>query len=78
VARFKTPGLRDLGHSAPCLHTGRADTLEAVLALYGEFSELARRGRIRNPSPEVAGIAITRADGAALTAFLRSLNEDYA
>lgn len=28
IARFKTPGLRDLGHSAPFMHNGQFDTLE--------------------------------------------------
>ena len=33
VALFKTPGLRDLGHSGPYLHDGSADTLEDVVRL---------------------------------------------
>jgi hypothetical protein len=77
VARFKTAGLRDLGHSGPYLHTGRADTLEAVLGLYAHFSALARAGTMRNPAPELNGMALTGPDIAALAAFLRSLNEDY-
>src|SRR5205823_11355711 len=28
IARFKTPGLRDLGHSAPYMHNGQFDTLD--------------------------------------------------
>jgi cytochrome c peroxidase len=59
VARFKTPGLRDLGHSGPYLHTGRADTLEAVLGLYAQFSAFARVGTMRNPAPELKGMALT-------------------
>jgi cytochrome c peroxidase len=77
IARFKTPALRDLGHSAPYLHTGRADTLEQILGLYAQFSSLARGGRMRNPAPELSGMALGGADVAALAAFLRSLNEDY-
>jgi cytochrome c peroxidase len=77
IARFKTPGLRDLGHSNPYLHTGQADTLEQVLGLYARFSALARAGAMRNPAPELAGIALTPADVSALAAFLRSLDEDY-
>ena len=38
---------------------------------------LARAGRMRNPAPELAGIALTRSNVAALAAFLRALNEDY-
>jgi hypothetical protein len=77
VARFKTPGLRDLGHSAPYLHTGRADTLGSVLGLYGRFSAMARAGTMRNADPQMAAIALTPDDGTALAAFLAALNEDY-
>ena len=77
LARFKTPGLRDLGHSGPYLHTGRANTLEGVLGLYAEFSGQARAGTMRNPAPELEGMALVGADITALAAFLRALNEDY-
>jgi cytochrome c peroxidase len=77
IARFKTPSLRDLGQSAPYLHTGRAATIEAVLDHYVEFSTRARGGAMRNPDPRLAGILLGRDDRAALAAFLRSLNEDY-
>ena len=74
---FKTPGLRDLGHSGPYMHTGRFDALEDVLAHYRAFSALARAGGVRNASPELSGIALLAGDVPALAAFLRSLNEDY-
>ena len=77
LRRFKTPGLRDLGHSAPYLHTGRSDTLESVIGLYGKFSSFARAGTMRNPDPLLSGIALQPGDVAALAAFLKSLNEDY-
>lgn len=77
IASFKTPGLRDLSHAAPYLHTGRADDLTAVIALYGKFSALARAGTMRNPAPALKGIALQASDAQALVAFLRALNEDY-
>ncbi len=77
IALFKTPGLRDLGHSGPYLHTGQADTIEDVLRQYVRFSELARDGGMRNASPPLRGMALTERDVEALAAFLRSLNEDY-
>ena len=77
LARFKTPGLRDLGHSAPYLHTGRSDTLQSVIGLYGKFSSFARAGTMRNPDPLLTGIALRPGDAAELVAFLKSLNEDY-
>lgn len=77
AARFKTPGLRDLGQSAPYFHTGREDELEDVLRHYRRLSQLAREGAVPNAAPELAGVALVEADLAPLVAFLRSLNEDY-
>jgi cytochrome c peroxidase len=77
IATFKTPGLRDLGHSAPYLHTGRANDLAAVVALYAKSSGLARAETMRNADPLMKRIALKAADTAALVAFLNSLNEDY-
>jgi cytochrome c peroxidase len=78
VACFKTPGLRDLGHSEPYLHTGRARSLEEVIAHYVEFSARARTRTMRNADPELSRIRIEGArEHAALAAFLRALNEDY-
>lgn len=77
VALFKTPGLRDLGHGGPYMHTGQFDTLEAIVGFYRGMSELARAGQLRNGDPALRGIAITDQDLAPLVAFLRSLNEDY-
>jgi len=77
IARFKTPGLRDLGHSAPFMHNGQFDTLEQVVDFYREISDLQRTGDLRNGARELAGIALTAQDVVPLTAFLRALNEDY-
>jgi cytochrome c peroxidase len=77
IGRYKTPGLRDLGHSDPYFHTGRAATIEEALALYLEFSNRARDGSMRNADPELRGVTVGAADLTALAAFLRSLNEDY-
>jgi hypothetical protein len=77
IARFKTPGLRDLGHSAPYMHTGQFDTLEDSINFYRGVSNQARAGTLRNGDPQLQGIALTAADVASLAAFLKSLNEDY-
>jgi cytochrome c peroxidase len=77
IARFKTPGLRDLGHSAPFMHNGQFDRVDDVLAFYREVSDLARAGQLRNGASQLRGIALRDNDIAALTAFLKSLNEDY-
>jgi len=77
LGRFKTPTLRDLGHSQPYMHTGRMDTIEKVLDFYRHTSLLAQDGRLRNADPEISRISIDDNDAVALSAFLRSLNEDY-
>ncbi len=77
IARFKTPGLRDLGHSAPFMHTGQFDTLADVIRFYIEMSELAREGKLRNGAAQLQGISLIDEDVVSLVAFLKSLNEDY-
>lgn len=77
LARFKTPGLRDLAHSDPYLHTGRMDSLEQVIEFYRRFSDLTRAAQNRNGDVELKGISLNDEDVAPLAAFLRALNEDY-
>lgn len=77
IAVFKTPGLRDLGHSAPYFHDGSADTLEEAVQFYVDTSEQARAGLIRNAAPELSAIDLVPEDVEPLAAFLRALNEDY-
>jgi len=77
IARFKTPGLRDLGHSPPFMHNGQFDTLEQIVDFYREVSDLQRTGNLRNGDRELGGIALTTQDIVPLTAFLKALNEDY-
>lgn len=77
IAVFKTPGLRDLGHSAPYTHTGTSDTLSDVILGYKVNSELARQKDLRNGDDDMKRIALIEADIPPLVAFLQSLNEDY-
>lgn len=78
IARFKTPGLRDLSHSAPYMHTGKFDTLEDIIGFYVGVSNQARLGTLRNGANALRGIALIPAnDRDFLVAFLKSLNEDY-
>ncbi len=77
IGAFKTPGLRDLSHSAPYSHAGITDTLKDVIQGYILNSDLARKGMLRNGDSELKNIALIQEDIPALTAFLRSLNEDY-
>jgi cytochrome c peroxidase len=77
IARFKTPGLRDLGHSGPYMHNGQFDTLEDILRFYIGSAAQSRQGSLRNGASALQGIALTQADIAPLVAFLKALNEDY-
>lgn len=77
IARFRTPILRDLGHSKPYMHNGQFDTLEQVVAFYMQQAGKERQGQLRNGAPELAGIRLDSKDLPALTAFLKALNEDY-
>ena len=77
LARFKTPGLRDLGHSGPYMHNGAFDTLASVVQLYMTTSELERSALLRNGASQLADVHLAPGDVAAVAAFLRSLDEDY-
>jgi len=77
IARFKTPGLRDLGHSAPYMHNGQFVTLDNTVGFYLGSSSAARAGTLRNGANALRGVALIQADIAPLAAFLKSLNEDY-
>ncbi|MBX3331336.1 MAG: hypothetical protein KF722_13085 [Nitrospira sp.] len=77
IARFKTPGLRDLSHSEPFMHNGQFDTLENIIDFYIEVSNQSRAGTLRSGDIQLRGIALKPNDVAPLVAFLKSLNEDY-
>jgi cytochrome c peroxidase len=77
IAAFKTPTLRNLGQSEPYLHNGSRDSLESVVRFYAVMGVLARSEKLRNTDPEMRKIFLDGRDVASLSAFLRSLNEDY-
>jgi cytochrome c peroxidase len=77
IGLFKTPGLRDLGHSAPYFHTGTIDTLDAVINFYIDASMQARGRGLRNGANELERMRIDPLDVEPLVAFLKALDEDY-
>ncbi|MBT8123505.1 MAG: hypothetical protein KJO81_01630 [Gammaproteobacteria bacterium] len=77
VARFKTPSLRNLGHSAPYMHNGQISDLHAVMSFYLAASISTRQGQFRNPDENIAKIEIKPKDLNPLALFLISLYEDY-
>lgn len=68
---FKTPGLRELGRTAPYMHDGRFATLEAVLDHY-------RHGILERPtlSPDLRRPALAPEERAELLAFLATLTSE--
>ena len=77
IATFKTPVLRDLGHSNPYMHTGEFDTLRQAVEFYITSSTLTKKNKILNSDNEMKAINLSIKDVAPLVAFLKSLNEDY-
>src|SRR5262252_662650 len=76
IGAIKTPTVRNLRYSNPYMHNGLYPTLEQAIGEIVEMSELSRAGKVRSADPELARIAITPSDTAALLAFLRTLNDD--
>jgi len=77
LGMVKTATVRDLGQSQPYLHTGQANAIEDVLVFYIKYSALAKAKMVRNGDPQLENVNIEGSDFAAVSAFLKSLNEDY-
>ena len=77
IARFKTPTLRNLNHSAPYFHHGKIKTLSKVIEHYQIVSTLTRQGKLRNAALQLRPIALDETDILDLKAFLDTLNSDY-
>ena len=77
IAAFKTPVLRDLGHSNPYMHTGQFNHLEGAVRFYITSSAIARQQKMRNTDPALQHINLTPDNINALVTFLKALNEDY-
>lgn len=63
---FKTPGLREVGRTAPYLHDGRLATVEAVIEHY--------RRPPADPGSELVPLELSDLEAARLAAFLRTLS----
>ena len=77
VGAFKTPSLRDLGHSAPYFHDGSAQTIDDAVVHYIRVSSLGRLGFMKHQAPVLGKARLGGETLRDLVAFLRSLNEDY-
>ena len=76
IATFKTPTLRNLGHSAPYMHNGQINDLSAVISFYINTSGNHAKS-MRNLDSEIKNIDLRPADIDPLARFLISLYEDY-
>ena len=77
IAAFKTPLLRDLGHSNPYMHTGQFNTVEEAVLFYITSSALARQQQLRNVDRDLQHINLSVNNIDILVSFLKALNEDY-
>jgi len=77
IAAFKTPILRDLGHSAPYMHSGKFTNLKEAIGFYHVSSSMAKSSQLRNAAPKLQQINLITEDIDALVAFVNALNEDY-
>jgi cytochrome c peroxidase len=77
IAAFKTPVLRDLGHSNPYMHNGQFDNLQQIVQFYITSSAQAKNNNLRNSESPLREINLSANDVDPLVAFLKSLNEDY-
>jgi len=75
IGSFKTPTLRDLGHSAPYFHNGMSPGLNDAIQFYQVLS--ATQSRYRNLDKRLLGMHFDEGASEDLVAFLKSLNEDY-
>lgn len=80
--RFRVPSLRNVARTAPYFHDGSAATLDDVLSVYEKGGRLITRGANAgdgranpNKSGALAPIQLTKADRAALIAFLEALSD---
>lgn len=66
---FKTPSLRNVARTAPCMHDGSLATLEAVVDFYDRGG-----GEVDDKDALIAPLGLSSAEKKALAAFLRALD----
>lgn len=71
AAAFKTPSLRNVGHTAPYMHDGRFATLDEVLAFY---DALPGQALVGHRELTLKPLRLSDRDRAALLAFLHTLD----
>lgn len=75
--KFKVPGLRNVGFTAPYMHDGRYHTLEEVLDHYtNNVQKLETLDPLLVQSDGKPGIALTQTEKQSLIAFLKTLSDE--
>lgn len=72
---FKVPTLRNVAVTAPYMHNGHFDTLEAIVDFYSEGAGLANDPPTQNLDPLIRPFRISDEEKAALVAFLKTLTD---
>ena len=76
MAKFKTPSLRNIAHTAPYMHDGRFGTLEAVIEHYNTDTHAsATADPLLQYNLQPGGLQLNAADKADLLAFLHALTD---
>lgn len=75
VGKFKVPGLRNVGVTAPYMHNGMFKTLKEVLAYYNNPTTIVS-GSINTDSLLVEPLNLTNAELEDLEAFLNALTDE--
>ena len=75
IAKFKTPGLRNIERTAPYMHNGSFATLEDVVKFYNEGGGLGRNLPIEGQDFRVKKLEFNEQQERDLVAFLKALND---
>jgi cytochrome c peroxidase len=75
IAKFKTPGLRNVERTAPYMHNGSLATLEDVVKFYNEGGGLGRGLPVEGQDFRVKKLELTEQQERDLVAFLKALND---
>jgi cytochrome c peroxidase len=74
LGKFKTPGLRNIAVTAPYMHNGMFNTLEAVMEYYNNPQEMVT-GSINMDDALKKPLGLTRQEKKDIIAFLKTLTD---
>jgi cytochrome c peroxidase len=74
IGKWRTPSLRDVEMTAPYMHTGAYETLEAVIAHYNSGGSSGRGSIVGTQEARIAPLELSKDDVIDLVEFLGTLN----